>query len=117
MSDRDELIKKLEQLSKDKKISPYDKGRILKMPTEKAIKMDIIANTVIREEIQYPEPEDLTAPDLDDNQILRHILIVQKQQLDTLEKTRKNTSIMVTWLIVIPIIIFLISIIVLSSLS
>ncbi len=43
-----------------------------------------------------------------DNKILKEILFVQNLQLDKLEKIRSNTSKLVWWLVVIPIITFII---------
>ena len=119
MNDKNQLIKKLEQLQRDKQISPYDKDRILKMPIEKALKIDIIENTTLREDILLPESHGMERNDkeLDVNQILKNILYVQKQQLDILEKTRNNTNIMVTWLIVIPVVLSVICIIIISIMS
>ena len=42
--------------------------------------------------------------DLDDNEILKEILFTNTLQIEKLEKTRSNTSMLVWWLIAIPII-------------
>lgn len=50
-----------------------------------------------------------TYEDLDDSAILKEILYAQSAQLDKLEKIRANTSMLVWWLIAIPLILFLLA--------
>ncbi|TXE10826.1 hypothetical protein ES711_02670 [Gelidibacter salicanalis] len=119
MSDRDVLVQKLNQLSRENKISPYDKNRILQMPTEKGLKMDIISNTILKEGTISSELEsiDFNSQNLDNDQVIRLILKVQKEQLIILEEMKKNTSMMVMWLVIIPIILSVVSVLFIFSLN
>lgn len=49
-----------------------------------------------------------TYSDLDDSEILKEILFANSLQVEKLEKIRSNTSMLVWWLIAIPIIFFII---------
>lgn len=45
-----------------------------------------------------------TYADLDDSEILRELLFLNQLQLDKLEKIRSNSSMLVWWLVAIPVI-------------
>lgn len=110
MDKKTEIIKKLNQLHREKKISPYDKDRILKMPVEKAIELEIIKNTILQEE---PEAEKVLEIETNntDERILKQILKIQKEQLEVLEKIKGDTKTLVTWLVVIPVVLSILIII------
>jgi hypothetical protein len=49
-----------------------------------------------------------TYSDLDDSETLRELLFASTLQVDKLEKIRSNTSMLVWWLVAIPILFFII---------
>ncbi|HMB99871.1 MAG TPA: hypothetical protein VKN14_02415 [Flavobacteriaceae bacterium] len=49
-----------------------------------------------------------TYGDLDDSQLLLEIAYAQSLQIDKLDKIRSNTSMLVWWLVAIPILFFII---------
>jgi len=116
MDKKTEITKKLNQLHREKKISPFDKERILNMPVDKAQELEIIKDTILKE-----EPESEKVLDIEtiatDERILKEILKVQKEQLEALERVKDNTKTLVIWLVVIPVVMSILSIIILANLS
>lgn len=62
------------------------------------------------QKVQKAPSKDLNAINKEvNNELLKELLSVQKQQIDKLERIRSNTSVLVWWLIVIPILLVLFS--------